>query len=747
MTLLSKNWTLASFSLTVLSSPYWPSMPALGFALLCPLFFMFSVRFSKLRHWGGIVLGLLVIISHGNEVKTQSSSIFQAGQDITIKGKVDSFFKQISYGYENSVAVYQINDHFVTSWFPVGIRLFSPVPLQIGDYFEFSVKVKPVVGRLNEIGFDAETYYLSQGWVAQATVNKNTRFQVISHFNLRSWIYSKVQQHTENSQFKGMIRALIFGERSGLSQLDWTQLRNSGLIHLVAISGLHIGIAFGIGYFFGQGMARLSPHFLWLPFIFGSVLAVAYAWLAGFTLPTQRALVMCLLNVILTVLRMNIAVSQRIWLTLSAVLLIDPFASLASSFWLSFIAVCAVIYLYAMTSHWKIWWVKVIVGQLVLVLLMAPVSGYFFGGVSWVSILFNMIFIPWFSFIIVPLLFVAVLCSCLALPHSHYLWQIADFTFEPVTWALQFSNVGWITVNEDGLYLMFAITLIWLLRFALSHLSLILISFVLIGFMTFRSSTYDWKMDVLDVGHGLAVLIAKDGKTVLYDTGSSWDGGSYVRSVIAPLLAKRGIDKLDSVIYSHLDDDHAGGQADVNQLLFPQRIYSSQKIKGAIPCIRGNTWLWQDLHFFVLWPPKQVDRAYNQHSCVIRVFDNKYGHSVLLSGDVTAVGEWLLVRDSNPLQSDVMLVPHHGSKTSSTAAFIERVSPEIAIASLDRGNRWHLPHHTVVERYLTSGADWYDTGNSGQITLKYRADKRVLSTLRQHGLIPWYRQMLRKGVE
>ena len=163
MTLLSKNWTLASFSLTVLSSPYWPYMPDLGFALFCPLFIILSVRFTKLRIWGGIVLALLVIITHGNVVKTQSSSIFQAGLDITIKGKVDSFFKQISYGYEGSVAVHQINDHVVTTWISPRIRLISPLPLQIGEHFEFSVKVKPVVGRLNEVGFDVESYSLSQG--------------------------------------------------------------------------------------------------------------------------------------------------------------------------------------------------------------------------------------------------------------------------------------------------------------------------------------------------------------------------------------------------------------------------------------------------------------------------------------------------------------------------------------------------------------------------------------------------------
>ncbi|CAM3026142.1 DNA internalization-related competence protein ComEC/Rec2 [Vibrio diazotrophicus] len=747
MTLLSKNWTLASFSLTVLSSPYWPYMPDLGFALFCPLFIILSVRFTKLRRWGGIVLALLVIITHGNVVKTQSSSIFQAGLDITIKGKVDSFFKQISYGYEGSVAVHQINDHVVTTWLSPRIRLISPLPLQIGDHFEFAVKVKPVVGRLNEVGFDAESYSLSQGWVARASVVNNSRFQISSGLSLRNWIYDSVQKQISDSPFKGIITALMFGERSGLSQADWMQLRNSGLIHLVAISGLHIGIAFGIGYVLGLGVSRLHPMFVWLPFILGASFAVSYAWLAGFTLPTQRALIMCLLNVLLIALRIHVSVSRRILLTLAAVLMIDPFASLASSFWLSFTAVCIVIYLCSITAQWKQWWTRFIAGQVMLVLMMAPVSAYFFGGVSWVSILFNMAFIPWFSFLIIPVLFVAVIVTCLDFPYSDGLWQLVDFSFQPLAHALPYATSGWINISEWLLQLMLVLTLVWLLRMVVSRFSQILLAIVLISTLLFRSPSYDWRMDVLDVGHGLAVLIEKGGKTLLYDTGSSWENGSYVRSVIAPLLAKRGTDTIDAVIYSHFDDDHAGGRKDVDQLLLPRNVYSSQFIEDALACVRGEEWQWQGLHFSVLWPPKRVERAFNQHSCVVRISDMKHAHSVLLSGDVTAVGEWLLARDNAMLQSDVMIVPHHGSKTSSTKAFIERVSPQIAIASLDKTNRWNLPHPEIVDRYTSFGSEWYDTGESGQITLKYRAESRHLSTLRQDGILPWYRQMLRKEVE
>ncbi len=747
MTLLSKNWTLASFSLTVLSSPYWPWMPSLGVALVCPVFLLLSFRFAKYRTLGGVVLAVLMIVTHGNVAKTQSSSIFQAGQDITIKGKVDSLFKQISFGYEGSVVVNQINGQSTSFLFPPKIRLFSPVSMQLNDEFEYSVTVKPVIGRLNQVGFDLESHYMSQGWVAKATVKSGSAFKIISKSNLRAKIYQQVKAVTQNSPYQGMIMALVFGERSDVSHHLWQQLRDSGLIHLVAISGLHIGIAFGVGYIVGSLCLRLHARFLWAPFIIGVIFAIGYAWLAGFTVPTQRALTMCLINAFVIVTGITLTMSQRVLLTLSAVLLIDPFASLSMSFWLSFIAVAIVIYLFSVTVQIQKTWLRLIIAQLMLVLLMAPVSIYFFGGVSWLAVLFNLVFIPWFSFVVVPMLFLAVCCSYLSFPLSEYLWGMVYRVFDPLLWALQYSSKGWLSFGEEVQQLLLISVLSWLARSILSAYSMVFLAMVLSFNYLFKQSSYDWRMDILDVGHGLAIIIEKNGRYAIYDTGSSWREGSYVDSVIAPLLNKRGATELDFAIYSHLDNDHAGGRYALAELFPPKVVYTSQYMEGAMPCIRGEKWQWQGLSFSVLWPPERVKRAYNQHSCVIRVEEAERGHSILLSGDVTAVGEWLLARGDIELKSDVMVVPHHGSNTSSTGAFIERVNPKLAIASLAKDNRWNLPNPKVVERYRNRGAKWIDTGESGQVMLEYRSEILRLSTMRSYWLNPWYRQMLRKGVE
>ncbi|ELS8947085.1 DNA internalization-related competence protein ComEC/Rec2 [Vibrio fluvialis] len=745
MTLYSNYWMLASFSLTVLSAPLWPWMPEWDFAFICLAALMTTLVVSRFRVFGGIALALLVIVTHGNVVRSQSNTIFQAGQDITIKGEVDSFFKQISYGYEGTVVVRSINGQQLHTFWQPKVRLIAPVDLQIGDQFEFSVMVKPVYGRRNEAGFDLEAYYFSQGWVARVNVKPQSKFEVVSTPNFRSMLYRQIKTWTQNSPSQGMILALTFGDRNGIHEAEWRLLRNSGLIHLVAISGLHIGMAFAIGYLIGTAMMRLHVSLLWMPFVSGMCIAAIYAWLAGFTLPTQRALLMCGLNVALTMSGMRVTAVQRILITLAAVLIVTPFAPLSNSFWLSFLAVALVLYQLAdrTTRHgWRKW----LTVQCSLVTMMIPVSAYFFSGFSVSSALYNLIFIPYFSFVIVPLLFLALFLTTFV-GDITWLWRGIDLSFWPLQRALEWSGSSWIAVSQTATVVFSVGLLLWICRPVLSWRAQLYAGIALLGFGFFTPHDERWRVDILDVGHGLAVLIERNHNALLYDTGISWPEGSYVRSLIVPILNQRGMDSLDGLILSHTDNDHAGGLKDAETLLSPKWVVASQSGPNWQACHAGEQWEWQGLTMTALWPPQTVNRAYNLQSCVIRLSDPEYGHSLLLAGDVTAVGEWLLSRQPMDIQSDVIIVPHHGSKTSSTRQFIERVSPQVAIASLAKGNQWQLPHRSVVARYVDAGSHWLDTGEAGQITLTYQAQSRQLSTLRHIGNPSWYRQMLRKGVE
>ncbi|HGF7525724.1 TPA: DNA internalization-related competence protein ComEC/Rec2 [Vibrio cholerae] len=699
------------------------------------------------RKFLGFVVAILIIVLQGNLIRDQSNVLYQAGPDIIIKGRADSFFRQTRYAHEGFALIYEVNGQSLGTLFQPRVRLTTPILLQPNDLFEFSATVKPVIGRLNEIGFDAEAHYMAQSVIARVSVKANTPYTISPQEDVRSSLQQKLVTLTQNSPFQGIILALTFGERNGIDEQEWRALRNSGLIHLVAISGLHIGIAFSVGYFLGLGMMRLHAKLLWSPFVCGALLAVFYAWLAGFTLPTQRALIMCLLNVALVMLAFPLSALKRILLTLVAVLVWSPFTSLSNSFWMSFLAVAIVLYQLASQSQRQVWWKALLWAQVFLVCLMAPVTAYFFGGLSVTAVLYNLVFIPWFSLVIVPALFLGLLLMVVWPSVAAVYWPWMDWTFLPLDWALQFADVGWWVVPSKVQGVVAAsVAILLLYRFmSLKACSLLL---GMIGlWWWFPSITPLWRMDVLDVGHGLAIVIEQDERAIVYDTGSSWPGGSYVQSVIEPMLQQRGLPQVDGVILSHLDNDHAGDWQGLAERWQPNWIRASQLGTEFMPCIRGESWQWQSLHFTVLWPPQAVSRAYNQHSCVIRMTDTQSNHSVLLSGDVTAMGEWLLARDGVQLQSDVMIVPHHGSKTSSTAEFIAQVNPKLAIASVAKDNRWNLPNPQVVARYQAQQVEWLDTGQAGQISLFFYPEQLDWFTQRSLGWQPWYRQMLRKGVE
>ncbi|EOX3351767.1 DNA internalization-related competence protein ComEC/Rec2 [Vibrio cholerae] len=699
------------------------------------------------RKFLGFVVAILIIVLQGNLIRDQSNVLYQAGPDIIIKGRADSFFRQTRYAHEGFALIYEVNGQSLGTLFQPRVRLTTPILLQPNDLFEFSATVKPVIGRLNEIGFDAEAHYMAQSVIARVSVKANTPYTISPQEDVRSSLQQKLVTLTQNSPFQGIILALTFGERNGIDEQEWRALRNSGLIHLVAISGLHIGIAFSVGYFLGLGMMRLHAKLLWSPFVCGALLAVFYAWLAGFTLPTQRALIMCLLNVALVMLAFPLSALKRILLTLVAVLVWSPFTSLSNSFWMSFLAVAIVLYQLASQSQRQVWWKALLWAQVFLVCLMAPVTAYFFGGLSVTAVLYNLVFIPWFSLVIVPALFLGLLLMVVWPGVATAYWPWVDWTFLPLDWALQFADVGWWVVPSKVQGVVAAsVAILLLYRFmSLKACSLLL---GMIGlWWCFPSITPLWRMDVLDVGHGLAIVIEQDERAIVYDTGSSWPGGSYVQSVIEPMLQQRGLRQVDGVILSHLDNDHAGDWQGLAERWQPDWIRASQLGTEFMPCIRGESWQWQSLHFTVLWPPQAVSRAYNPHSCVIRMTDTQSNHSVLLSGDVTAMGEWLLARDGVQLQSDVMIVPHHGSKTSSTAEFIAQVNPKLAIASVAKDNRWNLPNPQVVARYQAQQVEWLDTGQAGQISLFFYPEQLDWFTQRSLGWEPWYRQMLRKGVE
>ncbi len=746
MTLYLNYWTLASFLIVVFTAPMWPAMPDWIWLVPCFGVLFFATKLSILRVFIGSCVACAVILVHGNILVHQTNELFKAEPDIIINAEVDSFFKQISHGFQGRVVVRSINGRRLSRFEQPTVWLVSPVRLGIGDQVTSQVAIKPIAGFMNEVGFDAERYALAKGVVAKATIRSSSSFYVISPGSWRQHLYDQVSEKIASFKHSGLIEALLFGVRHNISNTVWVDLQSAGLSHLIAISGLHIGIVFGVGWGLGRVLLRLNPCFYYAPVVIAVSFALTYAWLAGFSIPTRRALMMCILFCALQFGARYLPLLFK-WLVILAILvLLNPFSTLDMGLWMSMGAV-GIIFIYLSLKSRSLSGLRSAIEiQCFIVVMMSPIVAMLFKGVSLSAVLYNLLFVPWFSFIVIPMSFVCLLLS-LVFAELDMLWRGVDLALEPVVYLISFADVSWIQLSAFQINVMLVLVLLlasalWLNRLAL----LLVVALAAIVLFDWRSKPL-WELIVLDVGHGLAVVAIQDNRALVYDTGASWQGSGFAQQVIIPYLKLRGVESLDILIVSHFDNDHAGGWKAINSALKPKIFLSSQGDYGNEQCVKGRTLDWESMQLEVLWPPKVVPRAYNPQSCVIKLSRPGSPYAVLLPGDVDAIAEWLLLRDKKSLNADILLVPHHGSKTSSRPQFIDAVSPEYAIASTAKVGRWALPNESVVERYMARQAQWRDTGTSGQVSVKFYSNYYEVKSLRESKGRAWYRQMLRKGVE
>lgn len=708
-------------------------------------------------------LAILWVVFDANQYINYMDSIPKNRSNIIIDVSVSTLFNENIPTEHFEVKVLNLHSPNVYFVSPVHLTVFwkDAPSLKQGQIWRLPVRLSRIVGRVNQAGFDAEKYALSRSIHGRAVVvhNEVLPTRLSSSVSLRQYWLDKITPLLKNTRYQSYLTALTFGLRDGLETQDWSYLRDSGLAHLLAISGLHIGLAMLMGWWIGYCFRLCLPptqYWLWLPLLCGLGFAFCYAWLAGFSLPTIRALLMCLLVGTLRITAIYWLPWQVLLVTLGLCLWWDPLVSYSAGFWLSFGAVI-IFLIMVMTENapalaslpWKQRWYERIKYlckvQIYLLLLMLPMQWWWFGGVSLAAPLTNLVAVPWLSIITVPLVLIGVMTAWLPWLSSLF-WLLADYSLIPIITIASWSDGAWMMLSAaitPFLIIIAIITVSWsLLPLTYFRWFYTSIAFIVLSWRWDNDTNKQpqWMISVLDVGHGLAVMIEKQQRVFIYDTGNTWEGNSIAKSVITPILANKGITVIDGLILSHADSDHAGGSDYLMQRYQPLDKYSSDQRIGFSGCTMGQKWQWQGLEFSVKWPPEKTQRAANSDSCVIRIQAvTGEGPSVLLTGDIDAKSELVMLMQSQDWQADIIVVPHHGSSTSSTQTLLDALQPSLALVSIGYFNPWNLPSTVVKKRYQTNNIEWLSTQSSGQLTVSISASSYNVQQQRYHDEQAWFR--------
>lgn len=640
-----------------------------------------------------------------------------------------------------------------------GKRLFPPVyaavtwgklpqPWCAGQQWQMIVKLRPQHSRLNQGGFDSQRWAVANH---QPLVGRVIKARAIdARCGLRQRLIDDSRKQFHGLRWPSILMALGFGDSKTMPEDTRLVLQQTGTAHLMAISGLHISLAALFGWLVARGgqfflpMAWISPG---LPLMVSWLTAAGYVWLSGANFPAIRALLA--LSLWITLRMRGVRCSPwQVWLwCVGLILASDPLAILSSSLWLSCLAVAALIFWFQWAplptrfQSGLVWsWLRWLHLQVGMTLLLLPLQwGLFHGANPW-SLPANLWAVPLISFVTTPLVLSAI-CLSFWSSASRLLWSLADGSLTWVFKPLPPLRSGWVELTDAGILLSLCgwlAVIVW--RFGWWHtyrLNMVVIALWLMA-QRERAEVPRWRLDMLDVGHGLAIAVERNGKALLYDTGAGWRGGDIGKAEIVPYLKWRGL-MPETIILSHSHQDHIGGLDTLKRVYPGIPVASSYRRDDHRPCVRGQSWRWQDMQFDVLWPPAQVKKAGNDDSCVVKIDDGKF--SVLLTGDIEGPAERALVSNARAqLRADILQVPHHGSKTSSTRAFLTAVSPEAALASAARFSPWRLPAPSIMARYQRQGIPWYDTAHSGQLSVRFYRDKWVIKGYREQIMPRWYHQ-------
>ncbi len=703
------------------------------------------------------------------------------GQDIEVTGRIASLPQASAQGERFDFEVESARRGGGTVTLPPRLQLGwygesgtgSP-GLRAGERWRFTVRLRSPHGNFNPQGFDRERWLWEKGIQATGYVRNGPRDPVPERLgatwwhpldSLRQSVSERIGERVASDpRSAGVLAALVVGDQSAIDRADWDLFRTTGVAHLMSISGLHVTLfawlATALVAWVWRRLARTWPSALlavpapWASGIGGVLLATAYALFSGWGVPSQRTVLM-----LAVVVGLRLSVRQWPWpavwlLAMSVVLALDPWALMQAGFWLSFVAVAI---LFATDPGQRapverVSWprratramVALMREQGVVTVALAPLTLLLFGQFSLIGLAANLAAIPWVTLLVTPLALLGVFMPPL--------WDVAAWAVHVLSvtlqglagwpWAALFRPVApWplaLLAVAGGALLV--LRLPWAIR-----LGGLMLVWPALFHTPPRPDPGQFELLALDVGQGSAVLLRTATHSLLYDTGPRYglqpDASDAGERVVLPLLRALG-ERLDAVVVSHSDSDHAGGAAAVQADQPQARWLSSYDPDPARRCVAGQRWRWDGVDFEMLHPEAahygedgRGRLSSNAMSCVLRVSNGT--HSAWLGGDIDAAQEVRLALARPELRATVMLAPHHGSQTSSSPVLLNALQPDWVIVQSGYRNRFNHPAAVVVERYAQRGIPWVNSPTCGAATWR-SAEPGAVVCERETGRRYWH---------
>jgi len=730
--------------------PVWSSVEIL---MLLPFCLWFFYLFRSKRALFAFFIGYLWALLFAQLYFLQQLPDEMIGQNILLEGVVTGLpevtdasmrfnftvnhYVSIGDGIK-SVIINRLPKHLRLSWYHYKGEIHT------GEHWQLVVRLKVPHGMYNPGGFDYEKWLYQQniqatGYIRKSPQNIKTETADRGINSLREKLQGIISSLPDNT-YSGLLQALTIGHKSEISVHQWEVLRLTGTNHLMAISGLHIGLVALLTFTL---ISRFIPAFFCLYASSSQIAAIIsllaagfYALLAGFTIPTQRAFVMLLVMMLALLLKRPVFSLNTLAIALILVLLLDPVSVLSVGFWLSFIAVLVISVVTTSRVKFKRLYVNSLYQsvrvQWLIALGMLPLSILLFQQGSLISPLANMVVIPLIGFIIVPLSLMGSLISIISSDLSIWLFTFVNdllaLIWQLLEWLSELPLNNWQRSSVPLLHSILSLIGVTLLLLPKGVALRVYGVFLMLPLITYeypKPQENQFWIDVLDVGQGLSVLVRTREKALLFDTGAKYSQRFDIgEKVVTPYLKYIGINLLDKLIISHGDNDHAGGAESIIKNITTELVLAENSFLGkdfldnslVRSCQAGEKWIWNGVNFQILHPKLSYKRS-NNRSCVLKVWNEYF--SLMIPGDIESKAEKdMLLYSEKILKTDVLLVPHHGSNTSSSMNWLKKVRPEVAIVSAGFKNRFGHPTDKVLKNYELLTSRVLNTAISGMIQIK-----------------------------